>query len=173
MMNWFSIPNPKPTRKADMIRIIEGRLTAARHLRQLWEDLSKIEQLAVREVLYSPEWIHIPNQFEAKYRAWPDVNFKDFSKKALPVRFFLYSTERYGDSALAIPKDLRESLLKFVPPPPETALSIERELPKSITRWSANYNFEGETSDTDKVELGTTRYGACGGTGSALSIAFD
>ncbi len=153
MMNWFSVPNPKPTRKADIIRTIEGRLTSIRHLHQLWGDLSEIEQLAVREVLYSPKGIHIPNQFNAKYRSLPAVNVKNFRKSTLPVGFFLYQSGRYVDSELTIPEDLRQSLLKFVPPPPATTLSSEKELPKSITRGSKTYTFEGETAETEKAQL--------------------
>ena len=53
MVKWLGFPNPRPTRKADMAVAIKSRLTAM-YLRQLWNDLDKVEQAAVSEALYSP-----------------------------------------------------------------------------------------------------------------------
>ena len=54
MVNWLSVAKPQPTRRADMVAVIESRLSGI-SLRRLWEDLDELQRLAVSEAPHDAE----------------------------------------------------------------------------------------------------------------------
>ena len=155
MMARLSTPKPRPTRKADMIEAIERRL-AGESLPRIWDGLDEIQKFAVSEVLYGMEGGFNPNQFKAKYGAMPEgLSPLDSrgSRDHVSLRLFLYSGDRYADSPMVIPAGLAERLLAFVPPPPETTLVAEDELPESVEQHQCGHVPEGEKPTHDRVEL--------------------
>ena len=151
MVNWLSVPKPQPTRKADMIAAIEGRLSGASLLR-LWDDLDEVERLAVSEALHDTEGFEAA-RFEAKYDAFPAGFDGIGAPGALPLHFFLHFRGGHVGSAPFIPPDLAERLRAFVPAPPEAALAAEDELPEAVDRRRRGYVLEGEAPTFDRVEL--------------------
>lgn len=152
MVSWLSVPKPRPTRNADMAAAVEERL-ADGSLRRFWDELDVIQQLAVREVLYGPGDGLDRRRFRAKYGTLPKGCERRGGGVVLPMRFFLYFGDRYGDSPLFVPADVARLLLEFVPPPPEAALAAEDELPAAIERRRRGYVPKGETPKFDRVEL--------------------
>ena len=151
MVNWLSVPKPQPTRKADMIAAIEGRLSGA-SLGRLWDDLDEDQQLAVREALHDAEGFEAA-RFEAKYGALPSGFGLRGSPDGLPLHLFLHFGSSYEGAKPFVPPDLAERLRAFVPAPPEAALAAEDELPEAVDRRQRGYVPEGETPKFDRVEL--------------------
>ena len=133
MLNVLSAPEPEPLRKAALVEAVRLRLTE-KVFRSLWERLDDIQHLAVSEALYSPEHQLDHRRFFAKYDALPDGIDRSGSENAPRLHFFLYPRFGYRDPPTVIPKDLEQQLLKFVPRPPEPALTPLDEVPKFIAR---------------------------------------
>lgn len=152
MVKRLSIPKPHPTRKAEMAAAISGRL-AGDSLRSLWNDLGRIEQLAVREALYDSGRQLDQRRFLAKYGALPAENDKSHRRTPSLLEFFLYPESRYASEPSTVPKDLGERLREFVPPPPEMELAVEEELPESVERRQQRYFHGNKEPETHRVEL--------------------
>ena len=153
LLDRLETPKPRPTRKADMIRAIGGRLTGD-SLRRLWDRLGEIQKSAVSEVLHGPEHEFSPEQFEAKYGALPADLGSEAPRGTVPLRLFLYPEDRYTSGLRIIPVDLAERLLAFVPPPAEATLAVRDELPEAVEqRRRDHYLAEGEKPTFDRVEL--------------------
>lgn len=152
MVNWLSVPKPRPTRKHEMAAAVGKRLAGA-SLRRLWDDLDEIQQLAVREALYGSREGLAWRRFEAKYGERPSAWGERIHDESLPLRFFLYFADRYGGSAPVVPADLAERLLEFAPPPPEATLASREELPEAVSRRPRGYVARDETSATDRIAL--------------------
>ncbi len=153
MVNWLSVPKPQPTRKADMVAAIEGRLAGA-SLRRLWDGLDELQRLAVGEALHDAEGFE-PERFEARYGALPEGFDRRGAPDALPLRFFLHFSGSHvgvGERPF-IPPDLAQRLHAFVPAPPEAALAAEDELPEAVDRRRRGYVPEGEEPAFDRVQL--------------------
>ena len=147
MRNRLSTPKPRPTRKADMIEAIERRL-AGESLRRLWVDLDEIQKFAVSEVLYGVEGGFNPDRFKAKYGALPAGLSPLGSRDCMSLRFFLHSGDRYAGSPMIIPTDLAKGLLAFVPPPAETTLAAEDELPEAVEQRRAAMSRKAKSRPT-------------------------
>ena len=155
MMQSLAIPKPRPTRKADMAQAVTRHLTPA-SLRQRWEDLAAIEQMAVREVLYGGgqdmDWA----QFKAKHGGLPAGPAKGDGRHDLPapLHLFLHRLGRYSDAySFVVPAEIARSLLEFVPPPPEAALTVAGAVPATIKRRRHRYVPRGQKQAFDQVEL--------------------
>ena len=153
LVDRLETPKPRPTRKADMVRVIGGRLTGD-SLRRLWDRLGEIQKSAVSEVLHGPEHKFSPEQFEAKYGALPADLGSEAPRGTVPLRLFLYPEDRYTSRLRIIPGDLAEHLLAFVPPPAEATLAVRDELPETVEQRRRDYYLaEGEKPTFDRVEL--------------------
>ncbi len=132
MVAYLSPPGPRPTRKADMAECIKQHLTTER-LRRIWDNLDRIGRLAVQEVLHSSNNRFNPRQFEARYGCLParlTFGYGSSGKAPLPIRFFLYFTQRDETGSLVIPEDIAESLRTFVPKPKPPTVASHDELPQ-------------------------------------------
>ena len=107
-----------PTRKADLVALIQERMADPQSLRQLWAKLDRLQQLAVAEALYSHEGRFDGARFRAKYGAEPNWGAKSsFGRVTAPsaLGLFIHSS--------TIPSDLAAPLRAFVPRP--SAASIK------------------------------------------------
>ena len=152
LLDRLETPKPRPTRKADMIGVIRGRLTGD-SLRRLWDRLDEIQRSAVSEVVHGPEREFNPTQFEAKYGALPVDLKSEASRGTVPLRLFLYPGDRYASTPRFIPVDLAERLRAFVPPPAEATLAARDELPEAVEQRRRGYVPRGEAPKFDRVEL--------------------
>src|SRR5579884_1960089 len=111
--------NPPP-RKGEMISVLTHFLLRPERLQRLYSELDPISQAAVQEATHDPEGVLGHDEFVAKYGQAPVLSrgdetresYYDSDRRPTPLRLFF--TDPY-DSAL--PTDLRELLLTFVPPP--------------------------------------------------------
>jgi hypothetical protein len=133
----------EPKRKADFIAVIEKHLEGER-LQALWERLDDLQQKAVSETIYSADGLFDRAQFQAKYGELPDfgTRTRGWSSRVKPslLRLFLYSEERYHDTASAVPRELRQRLLTFVPEPAKPTLDSLEELPESYALEKTSYS---------------------------------
>jgi hypothetical protein len=133
----------RPTRKAELIAAIEECLEGE-PLRKLWGSLDKTQQSAVAETLYSTGGFFETRQFMAKYGEMPKFDIgKDtgYRKNPTLIRLFLYRDGRYGGGSLAIPADLAQRLLPFVPKPAQPSLPSVEELPPEFERIDKEYEW--------------------------------
>ncbi len=151
MLKRLSIPKPHPTRKADMIAAISGRLTGD-FLRYLWNLLDEIEQLAVREALFDPDRQLDRKRFLARYGALPAQPEDYYKRIPAPLEFFLYPQSRHTSLPSTVPEDLGERLREFVLPPPEVALAVEEALPESFTEIHHDHGPEDEGEEYQPAE---------------------
>ncbi len=151
MIEPLSIPKPHPTRKADMIAAISGRLTGD-FLRDLWNLLDEIEQLAVREALYDPGRELDRTRFLARYGALPAKPKESYRRIPSTLEFFLYPDSRHSSLSSTVPEDLGERLREFVPPPPEAELAVEEALPESASEIRRDHAPEDEGEEHRPAE---------------------
>ena len=143
MLALTGVPKPLPTRKADMIRAIVGRLSGSR-LRQMWDRLDETQQMAVRETLHGAEGSFDPSRFLARHGNLP-VGYKDPGyRKSSPLRLFLYPANRYAGQLAVIPPDLAKRLREFVSKPPEVTLAASDALPEAVQQRARRYMPEGK-----------------------------
>src|SRR5215475_14267504 len=143
----------RPTRKGDLINLIERQLAGER-LRELWERLEDIQQKAVTETIYSDSPVFNATRFRAKYGAapvsggvideWDDAEIDEWDYIETPglLRLFLYSNDRYNSSASAIlPDDLKARLSQFASRPEPLRLRGEDELPEFVEQVEKDHEF--------------------------------
>ena len=152
LMNTLPVPKPRPTRKADMAKAIEGYLHGS-SLRTIWETLGEHQQLAVRETLHGFGGEFDPERFKAKYGKLPKDYEGGSSSQPSPLNFFLYPKERYRQSPSIVPPDLAKRLKDFVPPPPEPKLSAVEELPDTVKQRRRGYCPSGQKFGFEPMEL--------------------
>ena len=152
LMNTLPVPKPRPTRKADMAKAIEGYLHGS-SLRTIWETLGEHQQLAVRETLHGFGGEFDPERFKAKYGKLPKDYEGSSSSQPSPLYFFLYPKERYRQSPSIVPPDLAKRLKDFVPPPPEPKLSAVEELPDTVQQRRRGYCPSGQKFGFEPMEL--------------------
>ena len=153
MMKRLDVPRPRPTRKAEMAAAVARRLSSA-PLRQYWDGLDGIEQMAVRELLYSHEHGIDWNQFVARHEALPKSLVQGHGSLPFPLCCFLYRHgSRYESHTFIVPAEIAQCLLEFVPPPPQVVLAVVDELPATIERQRYRYVLPGETQAFDAVDL--------------------
>ena len=148
----LSVPKPRPTRKAEIAKAIDGCLRGE-SLRTLWGKLNEHQQLAVRETLHGFDGEFNPEQFNAKYGKLPAGCGGSPSSQSSPIHFFLYPAHRHAQTPSIVPPDLAKRLKDFVPPPPEPKLSPVEELPDAIQQRRRGYVPSGEKPGFDSVEL--------------------
>ncbi len=151
MVNWLSVPKPRPTRKADMVAAIESRLAGA-SLRRLWDDLDEVQRLAVSEALHDAEGFEA-DRFEAKYDAFPAGFARLGTRGALPLRFFLHFDGGHVGRTPFVPPDLATRLHAFVRPPPEAEIASDADLPEAVDRERRGFVPAGAEPGFDRVEL--------------------
>jgi hypothetical protein len=141
-----------PTRKGDLVKLILRYLTGG-HLREVWEQLDKTQQNAVRETLHSTEGFFNAQRFKAKYGTRPNFGGIDrgygYRKTVTPLLLFLYSPARYGSGAMLIPDDLQKELRKFVAPPTAPALPSQETLPEQYELTKRTYDFSKDEEDDE------------------------
>lgn len=150
MVNWLSVPKPRPTRKADMVAAIARRLSGA-SLRRLWDDLDELQRLAVGEALHDAKGYE-PERFRAKYGALPAGFDRPGAPDALPLRLLLHFGGAHTGSTPFIPADLAKSLRGFVPPPPEPTLASGDDLPEAVDRRRRGFVPKGSEPEVDRIE---------------------
>ena len=133
MMEVLSVPEPRPTRKPAIVEAIRLRITED-VLRAVWRFLDAAQRLAVAETLYSPERRFRARRFYAMYGGLPEgVEWGDSRDFSL-LHFFLFPPFSYKDLPTVIPKEVEPLLLKFVPRPPEPAITAVDEAPEFVGR---------------------------------------
>ena len=150
MMEVLSVPEPRPTRKAGIVEAIRRRMTED-VFRTLWRFMDAAQRLAVAETLYSPDHFFHARRFYDMYGGLPKgVEFGDTRRFSL-LHFFLYPPFSYKDLPIVIPKDVEPLLLKFVPRPPEPAITTVDEAPEFVERPRRTYG--SEKPKVDRVPL--------------------
>jgi hypothetical protein len=140
--------NARPTRKGDLIDLIEGYLSGAK-LRELWQKLDETQQQAVAETIYAASPVFQADRFKAKYGKQPVFGTKEsgaWSYRQTPslLRLFIHSDNRWREYASIVPDDLKARLLEFVPQPAPLRLNAADELPAFIERTEKEYDFDEE-----------------------------
>ena len=153
IVRWLSHPKPWPTRKADMIAAIERRLTGE-SLQKLWNRLDRIQQLAIREAIYTTYHGYESDQFEAKYGILPEGCEGHYGRDlTMPFRLFLYHNPDMDYASLYVPDDLAARLRKFIPKPSQVSIRAKDELPDTIKRPTSRASHDGKTGKWPRVEL--------------------
>ena len=148
MYKWFGIRDSSITRKDQMIAVITDHVLSA-NLPVLWEQLSKSQQLAVREAVYSKVKKFESRQFEAKYGELPSGVGGDYRKFPLPFRYFLHMPGGYSTVSMVVPEDLASKLAEFIEPPPTAKLQSQPSIPESVERLESKVR----NSKSTQVEL--------------------
>jgi hypothetical protein len=106
-----------PTRKAELVVLIQQRMTDPSSARQLWDKLDRLQQQAVAETLYAADGRFDRTAFRAKYGADPDWGEKsDWGGITKPSALSLF----IHDSM--VPADLAALLKTFVAQPSGAAI---------------------------------------------------
>ncbi len=149
----------EPKRKADFLAVIEKHLDGER-LKALWERLDDLQQKAVSEAIHSYDGVFDRARFQAKYDDLPDFGTRidRWNVKPSLLRLFIYSEERYRDTASVVPRELRQRLLKFVPKPAAPALDTLDELPESYELEETTYSLADDDEGILVVMRGKRLY---------------
>ncbi len=126
----------KPTRKAELIEFIQ-RHVLGENLRQLWQQLDRLQQAAVAETLHETFGIFDPAQFHAKYLEVPNWGTADkygYNRQPSLLCLFIYGK--------MIPDDLQASLKTFVPLPEEASLTSFDKCPEVFRMRWREWNWE-------------------------------
>ena len=116
-----------PTRKAELVLVVETAMSNAGKLLELWKKLDTLQQAAISETLYSGKLVFDADGFRAKYGrdpAWGKLQEYGESNPEL-LRLFLHNNR--------LPRDLAERLKSLVPQPKKTRIQSTAELPKTVT----------------------------------------
>ena len=144
LMELLPFSPPLPTRKLEMVELIEGHLAGDR-LMKAWGDLDPDQQMAVREAVHGDGWLN-PSQFKAKYGVLPAGLGKLGYGESSLLRLFLYPYIRYG-APDHVPPDLATRLGAFVEPPPRVTVEAIDALPEAVTRGAHAPNGEDRRGD--------------------------
>jgi hypothetical protein len=139
-----------PTRKAEIISVIQKQVLNTERLRKLWGDLDSLQQAAVAEVVHSQNSHFDAAGFRAKYGKEPDWGTRSYpSTKDKPslLCLFIYNGQ--------MPRDLKDHLKGFVPPPEAAKVKAADELPTGIklSWYEYGYNFGKRKKVTEEVPL--------------------
>ncbi|MDR3709523.1 MAG: hypothetical protein P4L33_14585 [Capsulimonadaceae bacterium] len=139
MLALFNQP-VKPTRKADVIAVIVLQYDGD-GLTRLWSRLDDLQQAAVAETIYSDDGVYDAGRFVAKYGSRPTgspaqkIGTMYGSSNSISVLDLFIFKGR-------VPSDLRARLIKFVPPPRPTALTVLDETPTSVDVAWVSYDYD-------------------------------
>ena len=89
-----------------MIATIPGR-PAVNFLRELWDTLGEIEQMAVREALYGPGSQLDREQLRTRYGVLLARSKERYNRDPLPLDYFLYPESRYAALTVVMPENQR------------------------------------------------------------------
>ena len=137
LMQALSIPKPRPTRKADIVRAIAERMEDDALLRDIWAQLDGQEQMVVRETVYDGGWLNVA-RFVAKHGALPPglarrTGYGAGNSPAASSAMQLLFVPAYREGPLnCVPADLAARLRELAAPPPPVALRTTDELPESV-----------------------------------------
>jgi hypothetical protein len=139
-----------PTRKADLVSLIQRELENPERLQELWTKLDTLQQAAVAEAVHSSEDFEAA-VFRAKYGGDPDWGEKSRYgelKKPSPLCLFI----QHGN---LMPRDLQKRLQAFVPPPRPPEAHAEDELPATISQTYSVYDYKSRRSKqyTEEIEV--------------------
>ncbi len=139
-----------PTRKAELVAVIQKAMEDPDRLRQLWEKLDTLQQAAVAEVVHSPSSRFDAALFRAKYGDDPDWGQMSRYGAETPSLLCLFI---YRNSV--IPHDLRERLKTFVPPPRAVKANTADELPATVTQlwYQYDYSTRKRKRHTEEIPL--------------------
>ncbi|MEJ2149974.1 MAG: helicase-associated domain-containing protein [Chloroflexota bacterium] len=139
-----------PTRKADLVSLIQRELENADRLRQLWDELDTLQQAAVAEAVHSAGGFEAA-PFRAKYGGDPEWGEKsrygELKKPSLLCLFIQHDR--------LVPRDLKKRLGAFVPPPRRPEVRTGEELPATVSQTYSVYDYESRQSKqyTEEVEV--------------------
>jgi hypothetical protein len=150
----------RPTRKAELIDLIEKHLTGDR-LRELWVRLDETQKNAVSETLHAEDGLFDDNRFRAKYGKLAIFKIRKdgsyYGGQPTPLSLFIYNH-------LVIPKNLGDRLKAFVPTPAAPQLKLTEELPQSYEMtynlWDADTRKPISTTEQVPLELRETERAA-------------
>lgn len=136
-----------PTRKAELIKVIEQKMNDPKILQELWKQLDTLQQSAVSEVLYSPSLSFDADGFQAKYGTEPNWGvLRDYGDgKPSLLRLFIYGHQ--------MPRDLAKFLKSFVPAPKAIQVQTSEELPTTVKLSWKEYDYSARTSKTVTEEI--------------------
>jgi hypothetical protein len=168
-LKWYAgaLGGPVPTRKAELVRKIQGELTSTDALRSRYQQLSAGEQQVVSEVVHALGGIYDSERITAKYPEvrrprHPDPYYERFAGRD----FFVFGTraERHPGatsfdllffhnyySGIFVPPDLVSKLRPIAPPPPEARLETLDEPPAA--RAKGKRTPDAWLSDTERAAL--------------------
>jgi hypothetical protein len=119
----------RPTRKAELVNLLHRELHDAGHLKAIWDKLDSLQQAAVAEIVYSRGLEFDLFAFRAKYGKDPDwgasSRYGEMEKPSL-LRLLIY--------AGTMPRDLKEMLKVFVPPPHAVKIHTVDEPPTTLSQ---------------------------------------
>jgi hypothetical protein len=124
-----------PTRKAELIAIIQEHMRSPERLRQLWADLDTLQQAAVAEAVYAPSLSFDGTSFRAKYGQDPDWGTSRYGEFERPsrLRLFIYDGK--------VPPDLARPLKSFVAAPRAARVRTEDEPPATVIQEWYEYDY--------------------------------
>jgi hypothetical protein len=138
----------KLTRKADLVAGIKEQMQGQK-LKQVWAQLDDLQKAAVAEVIHGSGGCYDADVFVAKYGQQPNWGKSDrygYNREPSLLCLFFYGT--------AIPYDLEEKLLKFVPKPQATSLNLVGDvLPDNFMIRVEKHNFRTSQTEVSEYEL--------------------
>lgn len=123
-----------PTRKAELVALIQGHLENPDRLRKIWGELDALQQAAVSEMVHSFSSFDA-QAFRAKYGGDPEWGRP--RKYAIPSEVSLLDLFIYRG---VMPRDLQKRLKAFVPPPRTVQIDVAEELPASVPQTWYEYD---------------------------------
>ncbi|MFH1006090.1 MAG: hypothetical protein V1800_01145 [Candidatus Latescibacterota bacterium] len=159
-LNTYTVPSLKnlaglltsdlPTRKEDLVAVIQERMEDEEELRKLWKRLDSIQQAAVAETVHSFSSHFNAVGFRAKYGENPDWGqIRHYGEMEKPSMLCLFIYNRN------IPRDLKRRLMEFVPPPRTGQVRTVDAPPDTVTQSRYEYDFAaGKRNDfTEEVSV--------------------
>ncbi len=142
------LPVAMPTRKNDIIRTIYDYLRDPTNLKWLWGQLDTMQQAAISEVVYASTDRFDRHQFFAKYGQNPNWGaklnkYRYDNTQPSKLHLFFYQNQ--------MPRDLKETLRTFVPPPRAANIRVTTKLPASVPR--TEYEWNNETGQSRKIAV--------------------
>ncbi len=124
-----------PTRKAELLDIIQEHMASPERLRRLWTELDTLQQAAVAEAVYSASSSFDATNFRAKYGQDPNWGqISHYGQIEKPTRLWLFIHNG------RMPHDLSKQLESFVPRPRAAQVRTVDELPATVSRSWYEYD---------------------------------
>jgi hypothetical protein len=139
-----------PTRKAELVALIEKHLQDARYLRQLWDRLDEWQRAAIAETLQSGRFDAAA--FRAKYGRDPDWGQQDHYRQEwspAPLHLFIYGQA-------IIPSDLRKRLQAFASPPRPLEIATVDTPPPAVKQRRYLYDPKTRRGGQREIEVPIT-----------------